>query len=336
MAKGNLLLGQARGKVGDIVLYRQEGEQISRAHNPHPKNPQSALQLLQRSLLKTSSVAYSFLQEICDHSFQGYKYGTENQSQFVARNIGMMRTQLADIINSGDPDDILYSNESNFAGKESVLPEFMPYIVSQGSVPSLETRWYAVGAGSAVAASVPVVGLIATGGGSDIPTYADVINYLGVQRGDQLTFLLLTIDDTDTTAVFNGFRFARVILEPAGGDITTEFFGGNGTINDPNPRNEGDFQFSYKDAGISWMMSGLSDERGDINTIAAACCIVSRQVGSTWQRSEQRLVLRSYVESVPGHLEWDHGTDYLADAVASFKTENAAATEYLNQAQRGF
>lgn len=39
MAKGNPLMSQMRGKVGDLVMTRLAGEQITRSRNRHPKNP---------------------------------------------------------------------------------------------------------------------------------------------------------------------------------------------------------------------------------------------------------------------------------------------------------
>lgn len=48
MAKGNLLLGYGRGKVGSLVFSRRKGEQIVRARNTAPANPRTNAQLTQR------------------------------------------------------------------------------------------------------------------------------------------------------------------------------------------------------------------------------------------------------------------------------------------------
>lgn len=334
MAKDNLFLGYARGKVGSVVFYRAKGEQITRSLNAAPSNPQTALQLLQRVCFKSSSVAYSLFQDITDHSFEGLVAGTPSQSRFAQRNIALMRAQLADVINSGDEEEILTSAESNFATKEDTLPPFRPYVMAEGHAPVVSPALTAFGDGEA--------SLTLPGSWDNAPTYDDVVNTLGLQRGDQLTFLFLSIDDTTDSHVFNGFHYARVILEPANGDFTTPFIA-SGAINSPNARNQGALGASVQVATeTNYLRLSAStadriiidDAAGAANSLAAVGVIVSRQVGNTWQRSNCQLLLRSDVTTVQGHLQWDHSTGYLADAIASFKTAGAVSTAYLNQAQK--
>lgn len=334
MAKNNLFLGFARGKVGSVVFYRSKGVQITRALNPSPSNPQSALQMLQRVCLKTSSSAYSLLQDICNHAFEGYATGTDSQGAFVTRNIQQMRTQLADYINSGDAEQILGCIEANFNGKADTWPAMRPYIVSEGRAPSVSFEF-----DSEVADEVALT--LPYDVGSD-PSYDDVITALGLQRGDQLTFLFCSVDDTDINYTFNGLHYARVILEPANGDFSTKFLTG-GKVNSPNARNKGIVSVNLFPSGNKNYLSfsALDSEKtiiaaqaGLVNSLAAGAVIVSRQVGDTWQRSNTQLILRSSLQSVQGHLTWDHEVGYLADAIASYLKAGAVSTEYLNQAQR--
>ena len=334
MAKDNLFLGFARGKVGSVVFYRAKGEQITRALNAAPSNPQTALQLLQRVCFKSSSVAYSLLQDITDHSFEGVDPGTPSQSRFAQRNIALMRAQLADEINSGDEEEILTSQQANFDTKADVFPPFRQFVVSEGHAPAAPFGWGVVGTTESYL-SLLIPGL-------EDPTYDDVITALGVQRGDQLTFLWLTIDDTTDSHTFNGFAYSRVILEPANGDFSSKFIT-NGTVNSPNARNKGVIALSVAGEGgdavihVEPALDGVSladSEAGHDNTLAAIGVIVSRQVGSVWQRSNCTILCRSDVTSQAGHLQYDHSTGYLADAIASYRTAGAVSTAYLNQAQK--
>lgn len=334
MAKDNLFLGYARGKVGSVVFYRAKGEQITRSLNAAPSNPQTALQLLQRVCFKSSSVAYSLFAPITDHSFEGVEAGTPSQSRFAQRNIALMRAQLADVINSGDEEEILTSAESNFAAKADTLPPFRPYVMAEGHAPIVSPALTSFAADE--------VSLTLPGVWGATPTYDDVVDTLGLQRGDQLTFLFLSIDDTTDSHVFNGFHFARVILEPANGDFTTPFIA-SGTINSPNARNQGTLGASIQtDNDVNYLCFTaatadriiIDDVAGAANSLAAVGVIVSRQVGNTWQRSNCELLLRSDVTTVQGHLRWDHSTGYLADAIASFRATGAVSTAYLNQAQK--
>lgn len=336
MAKGNLFLGYASGKIGSVVMYRSKGAQVSRALNPSPSNPQSALQMLQRVTLKTSSLAYSLLQDICNHAFEGYAEGTPSQSVFVARNVALMRSQLADYINSGDEQEILGCLEANFNAKTDAYPAFRSYLVSEGRAPQIA---YSLGQIEPGAASIALDYEF-----DDIPTYDELISRMGLSRGDQLTFLFLSVDDTDVTHTFNNFYYARVILEPANGDFTTPFCDINGDIQSPNPRNNGGlrvYTVKNEDENTELMFDAYIEGRAIIsrlagreNSLGAAGVIVSRQVGNTWQRSNCKLLVRSSVQTDPQHLTWDHEVGYLSDAIASYLKSGAVSTAYLNQAQK--
>lgn len=95
MAKGNMLQGMARGKVGDVVFSRLNGEQIARVRNRNPKNPRTNAQLYQRAIMATVMAAYSAGKVIFDHSFQGYAVGEANQRRFMSENAKYLRGLLA-------------------------------------------------------------------------------------------------------------------------------------------------------------------------------------------------------------------------------------------------
>lgn len=101
MAKGNMLQGMARGKVGDVVFSRLDGEQISRVRNRHPHNPRTNSQLYQRAIMATVMQAYSAGKEIFDHSFQGYAVGAANQRRFLSLNAKKLRDNIAADIAAG-------------------------------------------------------------------------------------------------------------------------------------------------------------------------------------------------------------------------------------------
>lgn len=334
MSKGNLFLGFGRGKVGDVVFTRIAGEQVTRARNRSPRNPQTPIQLLQRVCMKTAALGYSMLQDICNHSFQGRQEGTECQSRFTTLNVAQLRSNLQVIIDSGDPEEILRGTDSNYSKKSSSQAEFMPYIVSEGTLQSLNVY---------IDTGFPCLAL---GGDAytktqQTVTYQDVVDALGLQAGDQLTFMVCTIDDLHNTSPsvsqFNGFKYARVILEPNDGDMTSPFFD-NGAINKPNARNEGSWEFGFNadvqnmTADLRFIHDKMTQYTGREDSLAACCVIASRLAGGVWLRSPQSLVLRSYTVGDPGALTLDHGTDYLGEAVDSYMTSQSSSL-YLNQAE---
>lgn len=95
MGKDNLFLGFGRGKLGDSVFYRTDGEQRWRARNRSPKNPRSNKQLVQRAIMATTMAVYSAGKAIFDHSFQGYSVGSMNQRRFMKLNANMLRSAVA-------------------------------------------------------------------------------------------------------------------------------------------------------------------------------------------------------------------------------------------------
>lgn len=329
MSKGNLFLGFGRGKLGDMVMYRANGEQITRARNRSPKNPQTALQLLQRVVMHTASNAYSQLAKICDHSFQGLQQGTPNQSRFIKLNVDMLRNRCADEINSGVAAVITSSKKHNYMAKGDFGWLVNPYVISEGSLPSM--RAYMSGSSSylnPLNKSLP----------GNTPSYAQVIDFLGAQRGDQITFISILADSNAEDGHdphVTGLRYSRVILEPTNGNLSTRFLNGDGTITDGNAANEG---------SVKVYVAAVTDGESAVNLLSfkhyageeqparyyeVGCAVIlSRRSGDVWQRSTESLALIGQ-DVITNQL--DGG--YLGDAVLSYVSDTNSSL-YLNQAEK--
>lgn len=132
MAKGNMFQGMARGKVGDVVFSRNNGEQISRVRNRHPKNPRTNKQMYQRAVMATVMQAYAAGQEIFNHSFQGKSVGAENQRAFLSKNSKLLRGLMASEIEAGTT--ALNCNVAVVApGAISPVPN--AFMISEGTYP---------------------------------------------------------------------------------------------------------------------------------------------------------------------------------------------------------
>ena len=126
MAKGNLFLGMASGSIGDVTMYRTNGQQISRARNRKPSNPRSDAQLYQRAILATISRVYQLGHAIFDHSFQGYRRGAENQRRFQRLNLNALRAQLAADVAAG-------TSLARVGAPGVSAPTANRYIISEGT-----------------------------------------------------------------------------------------------------------------------------------------------------------------------------------------------------------
>lgn len=133
MSKGNPFLSQMRGKLGDVVFYRQDGEQITRSRNRHPRNPKTEPQLYQRAVMATITAAYKAGKSLFDHSFEGFSVGAANQREFIKRNARLLRsTMAADIDGAAAPDAQL----GRVVGPGTDTPVgFEGMIISNGTYP---------------------------------------------------------------------------------------------------------------------------------------------------------------------------------------------------------
>lgn len=130
MAKGNPFLGTSSGSVGDITLYRRDGEQISRVRVRQVANPQTSRQVYTRAILATISKAYSAGHAIFDHSFEGERVPLGAQRYFLRENLRMLRANIA-----ADRDANLEAPLSNpLVAKNAPYPVVGQYIVSHGSL----------------------------------------------------------------------------------------------------------------------------------------------------------------------------------------------------------
>lgn len=269
MAKGNMLLGHARGKVGDLVFSRQNGQQVTRARAAVVRNPQTEAQMIQRIIMNTVAQAYSKMSPIVDHSFEGIKPGQQSMSHFIKVNINNLRQVVAQYQRDGY--DLVDCYSFSPLGSNKFAANM--YTVAKGQLPPVEVTGTNV---SALITSIPC---------NANSTYQDIISNLGLQRGDQLTFICV-----DGGAEEAGFSYARIILDPhnedgSAADLSVPFTL-NGAINLPSPKNEGSITVSVQDDVLNVALTR--------RYVQCAAVIVSRKKSDgTWMRSNATM----YVET---------------------------------------
>lgn len=224
MAKGNMFQGMARGKVGDVVFSRLNGEQISRVRNRHPKNPRTNAQLYQRAIMATIMQAYSAGREIFDHSFQGKSVGAENMNTFMSRNIKMLRAQIASEIANLTP---LANQKGRVVGPGSIYPiPVEGLILSEGELPN---NLITISEATASQPSQLVMNLVPTQ--DDIDTWEDWYQLTGMRPGDIFTvvafinegdpvFEIDGVTDVKATQYRTLFGFVRFVVKNNSGQFT--------------------------------------------------------------------------------------------------------------------
>lgn len=184
MAKGNVFMGQLRGAIGDVVFSRQNGQQVSRSRNRRPANPKTEGQTIQRMLISTISYAYSGLKSIVDHSFEGRKYGQECMTEFMSRNLNLIRADAAKV-NAGETPSWRYA----FKGIRTTYPNL--YVLSAGSLAPVDFKLESAtpngqGANQYVFPEKQIVGTTA-----NVLTLRNLMNVMGANAGDQFTFVTI-------------------------------------------------------------------------------------------------------------------------------------------------
>lgn len=306
-----MLLGHARGKVGDLVFSRVNGQQVTRARAAVVKNPQTEPQMIQRIILNTVIQAYSRMAEITDHSFEGIQQGQASMNKFMKENMQKIRKAVAAYVAEAGTFEGCYAFSPK--GLNSFVPN--PYVLSTGQLPQVDLASVSATAGATIT-------IVSAGA---IPTYEELIVSLGLQRGDQLTFIGQELY-TDGRAAF---KFARVILDPreedgSQADISTPFLA-DGIVNKPSPRNEG------ANIVFASVANALTFDLGE-NSQYGAAVIVSRQKGDgTWLRSNASLTLATSLPyALVGAMDLQEAIDYALSGGIDLESER-----YLNNAVRG-
>lgn len=325
MAKGNPFIGKTSGSVGDIVTYGRGKDQIVRRRAREVKNPRTAAQTLNRVIASTIGQAYSRMNAIVDHSFQGYSTKAENMQRFFKANQQAIRKRLA---NSADP-----LNEGSFqAVGQKGLVRF-PFVLSEGSLPALTCRIdYAAQTGAEFT-------LYLNFNGEGVPTYQDICDGLGLQRGDQITLVCVKANLSSSPADVNeywgvstAFKYARIILDPIDPNsdetsMSVPFINEGGLVNCPNPRNETTAlsSLSMVDDRLKFVFNSIPAVGMDDMGVAA---IASRKEGGVWLRSNAVLQVVPLYSTTPT----------LAQAINASYPDTTGLTDptkFLNAAMQG-
>lgn len=182
MAKGNPLLGQLRGSVGDVVFTRMGGQQVSRARNRQPQNPQSVAQMIQRARLGSLVQFFTRGQQAL------FKFAFESKRQNESDYNAFMRYNIKNV------------SPNTKAGVAAGHPVFGKYQMCQGTLPELSVLFsdgnvnpsLVIGATpSAATAETLTVGQIS----------AAMIAKYGLQNGDIITKVTITCANTVAATV---------------------------------------------------------------------------------------------------------------------------------------
>lgn len=190
MAKSNGFFTLRRGSTKSLTFSVYNGKQITKDRVSSVSNPKSQRQQYQRAIMATCMAAYSAMKAIEDHAFQGKGKGSENQREFMSRNLNKMRSEL---ISYFDTNPLI--TQQKFVSVGPKTPTVLPcaWVISRGSLQNSNFLKYNDSDHTLVIPQVPSSIFYAKNNGVAVKA-GDLADALGVYPGLQRTYLTITMD----------------------------------------------------------------------------------------------------------------------------------------------
>lgn len=203
MAKGNFLLGYARGSVGDVTFSRVKGNQVAKARNRNPANPNTIAQAMQRSLFAD---AVRFYTRGVQNAFKfAFERKLENESDYNA----FMRLNVNRGVRIGKTPESMYPAIGDWLVADgSITPPLMQNAAADTVIDDYFAGTYIVKdkaaaehtAGSPLPRSVISLGFAATAAPTTVGALSTALKaqYPQLRDGDFVTILLISQAFTGT------------------------------------------------------------------------------------------------------------------------------------------
>lgn len=179
MAKSKGFFGLRSGSTKNFTFSELNGQQITKERVYKVKNPRTLQQMRQRMVMATVSAAYSYLKEICDHSFEGIGVGSPCMNEFMRLNLDALKAKA-----QNDSAVIAF----NAYQDKNINP--VPFMVSKGSLNEI----------------VPTIAMnrlswSTAKGDANTTTAEGIYAALGLNQGDMVTFILCGGDFVSSAAL---------------------------------------------------------------------------------------------------------------------------------------
>lgn len=217
MAKSKSFFGLRRGSTKSHTYSILNGQQITKDRVQTVANPKTQKQQFQRAIMATVMAAYSEMKEIEDHAFQGKKKGSENQREFMSRNLVAMRNAFLQY----QDNNIVVANQKYFAcgpKTPTVLPA--EWILSNGTME--EQRFLDYEDGNHTFVTPDLVSYKEVSGGYQ-STVGELAADFGIVPGMQITFLCVNatngpriyeVDSADYAGYHDWkFKYCRLVFK---------------------------------------------------------------------------------------------------------------------------
>lgn len=217
MAKSKSFFGLRRGSTKSHTYSILNGQQITKDRVQTVANPKTQKQQYQRAIMATVMAAYSEMKEIEDHAFQGKKKGSENQREFMSRNLVAMRNAF-----------LQYQDNNTAVAKQVFFavgpktPTVLPaeWILSHGTMEEQSFLTYQDGNHTFTS---PSIASYSEESGGYQSTLGQIADDFGIVPGMQITFCCINVahrpriyevDSADYAGYYDWkFQYARLVFK---------------------------------------------------------------------------------------------------------------------------
>lgn len=265
MAKSKGFFGLRSGSTKNFTFSELNGQQITKERVYKVKNPRTLQQMRQRMVMATVSAAYSYLKEICDHSFEGFGVGSPCMSEFMRLNLDALKAKA-----QNDAAVVAF----NAYQDKNINP--VPFMVAKGSLNEIVPTI----ADGKLSWSTPK-------NDADTTNAEGIYAALGLNKGDLVTFILCGGDFINNAAL----TFAPQPLAIT--RLHADKQGAVSTLADAftiESNNQGNINVDFN-MGANLVFEATCDK------LVMGAVIISRKAADKWLRSNATMVLKTGIPS---------------------------------------
>lgn len=261
MAKSKGFFGLRSGSTKNFTFSELNGQQITKERVYKVKNPRTLQQMRQRMVMATVSAAYSYLKEICDHSFEGFGVGSPCMSEFMRLNLDALKAKA-----QNDAAVVAF----NAYQDKNINP--VPFMVAKGSLNEI----------------VPTIAenklsWSTAKGKADTTTAEGIYAALGINPGDMVTFILCGGDFVSNAALTFAPQPLAITRLHADKQGAVSSLANAFTI---ESNNQGNINIDFS-IGTNIVFEATCDK------LVMGAVIISRKAADKWLRSNAAMVVKT-------------------------------------------
>lgn len=261
MAKSKGFFGLRSGSTKNFTFSELNGQQITKERVYKVKNPRTLQQMRQRMVMATVSAAYSYLKEICDHSFEGFGVGSPCMSEFMRLNLDALKAKA-----QNDAAVVAF----NAYQDKNINP--VPFMVSKGSLNEIVPTI----AENKLSWNTPK-------GNADTTTAEGIYAALGLNQGDMVTFILCGGDFVSNAALTFAPQPLAITRLHADKQGSVSSLANAFTI---ESNNQGNINVDFS-MGTNLVFDATCDK------LVMGAVIISRKAADKWLRSNATMVVKT-------------------------------------------